>query len=276
MLKHIGSTGRTRKLNYELNVAISSEPKPIVVFLHGFKAFRDWGFYPYLCERIVSEGIHAVRFDFSRSAVVEPNSLTYDADLFATNTTSIELDDAKEFLTSLLDGLILPSELKFDGRIFLVGHSKGGAIALLVSKYFPEVQKISVMGTISSFDRYSERQKELWLKRGRFEFTLNTTKQRLYLNDTYLLDIIEHKDELSITNAVAQATSPLQIIHGKQDVTVPMKEAYELAYHYPDKSKLRVDVIDRAGHGFGAAHPFNEANDVLKQTIDTLLEFLKD
>jgi len=43
--------------------------RPAVVICHGFKGFKDWGFFPHLAARIARAGMTAVSFNFSGSGV---------------------------------------------------------------------------------------------------------------------------------------------------------------------------------------------------------------
>ena len=36
---------------------------------HGFKGFKDWGFFPHLADRLARAGLVAVSFNFSGSGV---------------------------------------------------------------------------------------------------------------------------------------------------------------------------------------------------------------
>ena len=50
------------------DIYIPSLPKenlPLIIFLHGFKGFKDWGGFPYLLEKISEKGFITVAFNFS-------------------------------------------------------------------------------------------------------------------------------------------------------------------------------------------------------------------
>ncbi|RMD98153.1 MAG: alpha/beta hydrolase, partial [Calditrichaeota bacterium] len=40
---------------------------PVVLIMHGFKAFKDWGFFPDICARLTESGYVAINFNFSRN-----------------------------------------------------------------------------------------------------------------------------------------------------------------------------------------------------------------
>lgn len=262
-------------IDYDISSSDSIAPKPLVIFIHGFKAFKDWGFYPFLCESLADAGAIALRFSLSLAGVVDGRKLIYDVEKFAANTTSRELKDVKDIINAIKLGNLPIFSDNWNGDIYLAGHSKGGALSILAANEFSEIKKISAIASVSKLDRYSERQKELWKSKGAFEFTISHTKQKLRLDYSYLEDMLKNKEKYNLPKVVNTLNMPLQIIHGKQDVTVGIKEAYELAYEYRDKSNLDFVIIEKAGHGLGATHPFRRSNDILDEMVFKIIDFFE-
>ncbi len=250
---------------------------PVIFILHGYKAFSGWGFFPYMSKRLASAGAIAVSFDFSRSGVVDRDKLIYDNELFSNNTVSLEIEDAKIVYHETINRLRSEEQFagKWNGEIYFAGHSLGGAISIMLASEYDEIKKTAAIAAISQFDRYSERQKELWLKRGAFEFKVNTTGQTLSMSADWVKDILANSEKYNLEKAVNNINNELMIVHGEQDVTVGKSEAYKLAYAFEDKSKLRFELIPRAGHGFGARHPFTKTNNELEKLIDLLIGFFE-
>lgn len=255
----------------------SDSSLPIVFLLHGFKANRHWGFFPYVADSIAKSGAILISFSFSLSGIVDNEKLVYDIDKFARNTISREIEDFEFILKKLNDNSLLSSEQikKWNGKIFVVGHSRGAAVALLESAKRHDISGLVSIASIAKTDRYSERQKELWRKKTAFEFALSQTKQRLRLDVSYLEDVELNFPNGTIENAVEKLTCPLLVIHGLQDMTVGKDEAYSIAYAYKDKSKLKFELIEKAGHGFGANHPFDHSNQSLDRMIELIIEFIE-
>ena len=40
-----------------------------VIFVHGFKGFKDWGFVPYLCNYFAEQGFFTITFNFSHNGI---------------------------------------------------------------------------------------------------------------------------------------------------------------------------------------------------------------
>ncbi|MCX8054962.1 MAG: alpha/beta hydrolase [Ignavibacteria bacterium] len=263
-------------INLEIVDNSNRTKKTLFLFLHGFKAFRNWGFYPYLCEKVAENDIISVRFDFSLSAVVDGERLIYNSELFAQNTVSKEVQDVQDFLEALEKQEIPIDYNNWNGEIVLCGHSRGAAIAILTANLSPRIKKLVLLSPIATFDRYSDRQKDLWRRNGYVEFKLVHSQQKLRLNYSYLEDILLNADKFNLPKAIANVEQPILIIHGKQDLTVTPKEAYELAHSVKNKEKFRFLLLDKAGHGFNSAHPFDGTNQVLEKLIVEVVNFINE
>jgi|YNPMSStandDraft_2_1061718.scaffolds.fasta_scaffold18005_2 pimeloyl-ACP methyl ester carboxylesterase len=264
------------ELLYDIVFSADKANQPIFLFLHGFKAYRKWGFYPYLCEKVAQSGAISIRFDFSHAGIVDGERLIYDSERFALNTVSQEVADAEDFIDAILRQEL---NLKFDlwnGNIVLCGHSRGAAVSLLVAMHTKSIEKLVLISPISQFDRYSERQKELWKKQGYVEFKLVHSQQKLRMNYTYLQDLLDNSEKYDLRKIISQIDKPIMIIHGKQDLTVSIKEAYELAHFAPRKENLRFVAIEKAGHGFAAHHPFRNSNEMLDELVSETIKFIHE
>lgn len=262
-------------INYEINFSIRQQ-QPIFLFLHGFKAFRNWGFYPYLCFKMAESGFIAIRFDFSMAGVIDGDKLIYNPEIFSQNTIAREISDAKIFIEHIENQKVNFDYDLWNGEIILCGHSRGAAISILIANNFDSVKKLILLSPISTFDRYSERQKEIWKRNGYVEFKLVHSQQKLKMNYSYLLDLLNNAEQYNLQKAISKIKKPIQIIHGRQDLTVSIKEAYELAHNVLNKNLLRLIVIDRAGHGFNVEHPFKVTNPVLDEMVSAIISFAKE
>lgn len=247
------------------------EKKPCIIFVHGFKGFKDWGFWSFLGNTIAGKGFFVISFNFSHNGVGDNLTEFTELDKFAENTFSRELEELNEIIEAYKNGFFGKTNNK---KIFLFGHSRGGAISILNSKINSDISGVVLLASVSTFDRYSERQKSEWRKKGVFQ-TINTrTKQVMSLNVTLLDDLEKNKEgKLNIKSAVESFKKPLLIIHGKEDLAVPVKEA-ELLFNWSDKSKTEFHIIDTAGHTFDVSHPFNGTNEKLNKVVLLTESFL--
>lgn len=244
-----------------------------LIFVHGFKGFKDWGFGPYLARYFAEKGLFVLTFNFSHNGIgSDPEKFT-EIDKFAENTFSREISELSEIIDAYENGFFGKVNKP---QIALLGHSRGGAIALLTAYQKREVKAVALWASISKLDRYSLRQKEQWKKDGFFEVVNQRTAQVMRLNVALLEDIEKNKDDLlNIERAVKKLNRPLLIAHGEQDLAVPVAEADQI-FHWSDKSKTELFKIQATGHTFDIKHPFEGSNDKFEKLLNKTYEFLEN
>jgi pimeloyl-ACP methyl ester carboxylesterase len=261
----------------DLRIPFLDIPASVVIFSHGFKGFRNWSFIPYISDKFAENGFISVNYDFSLNGIDDDEKQIYNDDIFRKNTVSTEINDLKTLITHLInyEGIFESLNNLWNGDIFLVGHSLGGAVSILTAPYFNQVKKISLWASVSKLDRNTQRQKDVWKEKGYTDIVINSTGQKLHLDFTY----IEDKDNVlgvgAIMNTMRELPIPVQIIHPLIDMTVNIKEAYELKSTESDNRIRDLIVIERAGHIFNCRHPFKETNPALEKAFDSTLNFLK-
>jgi len=263
-------------LNIDLRIDESAGNKlPLLVICHGFKGFKDWGCFPYLAERFADAGFFTVTFNFSLNGTENSKDRPVDfdrLDLFALNTLSAELDDLGEVLDFLESE---KEKYNYDfNNLTLLGHSRGGGIAILKTKEDRRVTKLITLASVSEFDRYGEETKRTWKERGYLEALNTRTKQRMRMNVSLLEDLEMNRERLSIKKAISKIKVPVLIIHGTEDMAVGKEEAEEL-YELCDKSLSKLLILERTGHTFGAVHPFAGTTGALENVIEEIIHFAK-
>jgi pimeloyl-ACP methyl ester carboxylesterase len=243
----------------------SGKAKNCIIYVHGFKGFKDWGFVPYLGNYLADKGFFIITFNFSHNGIGQDQYQFTELDKFGSNTFSRELEELNELINAYKSGFF--GEYS-GGKVGLLGHSRGGGISLIVASENKNIDCIAVWSSVAKFDRYSERQKQEWRKKGFFEVVNSRTKQVMKLNSTLLEDIEKHsRDKLNIEKAVGNLKKRLLIIHGEQDLAVPIKEAEDI-YSWSDKNLTEFIKIAAAGHTYDIIHPFEHSN----RKFDTVLD----
>lgn len=264
-------TSQKNKLNITVYGIENHSFAPCLIFVHGFKGFKDWGFGQYIGNYFAEKGFFVLSFNFSHNGVGDSLTEFTELDKFAQNTFSLEVEELGEMIDLYRSNFF--GETKNE-KIFLLGHSRGGAISLLTATQRKEVTAIAVWSCVSSFDRYSERQKEEWRKKGFFDVFNTRTKQVMRLNVSLLDDLEKHKnDSLNIERSVRNLNRPLFIAHGDQDLAVPIKEA-ELIYNWSDPHLTEFYKIAGTGHTFNCKHPFEGSNDKFDLLLEKTYNFL--
>ena len=72
----------------DLRIPEGPPPRSAVVVVHGFKGFKDWGFFPYTCERLAAAGHSVVSFNMSHNGVGSDLQSFTDLERFGSNTLS--------------------------------------------------------------------------------------------------------------------------------------------------------------------------------------------
>jgi len=243
-------------------------PTSAVVVVHGFKGFKDWGFFPHVADRLAEAGHTVVSFNFSRNGIGEDPMAFTELKKFGANTLSLELDELGLVLRSLRSGA-LPAPVP--ERIGLLGHSRGGGQAVLAASEDGRVDALVTWAAVATFDRCTEEAKRKWRSDGRIWIENQRTGQQMPLDVTLLEDFERNRDRLEIRAAAARIRAPWLIVHGTADETVSPEDGESLLRAAPSAGALRVRG---AGHTFEARHPFDGPPPELERAIEgTLAHF---
>lgn len=244
--------------------------KKCIILIHGFKGFKDWGYAPYLGDYFANKGYFVITFNFSHNGIGENKLEFTELEKFANNTFTREITELEDVVNAYQNNLFGKVE---NPQIGFIGHSRGGAIALLAVAKFKNVKAVSTWGSVSSLDRYSKRQKENWREKGYFSVMNMRTKQEMRLNYSLLQDLEENiNSSLNIKKAVMELGKPLLIIHGTEDLAVKLNEA-ELLYQWSDKKLSQIIIIENTGHTFGCVHPFEGTNSKFEEVLNNTNSF---
>lgn len=245
---------------------------PCIIYVHGFKGFKDWGFVPYAGDYFAKNGYFVITFNFSHNGVGE-NLLEFDEpDKFAKNTLSLEVSELNEIINAYQDGFF--GERSEQG-IGIIGHSRGGAISLFVGSERNEVKAVVAWSSIALLDRFTQRQKDEWIKNGFFEVVNSRTNEVIRLDTSLLEDIEKNKlSSLNLEQAVKNLSKPLLIAQGEQDLTVTLDEA-KMLHEWSDKSTSETYFIPATGHTYGIKHPFEGSNSAFDGLLEKTKYFFK-
>ncbi|MFA6572123.1 MAG: hypothetical protein WCT77_12925, partial [Bacteroidota bacterium] len=84
---------------------------PLVLIMHGFKGFKDWGFLPYLSEQLSLENAITFCFNFSLNGSMGYDSIVLEMNKFAANTVTRELEDIEFIINVITHSRTISDEL---------------------------------------------------------------------------------------------------------------------------------------------------------------------
>lgn len=243
-----------------------------LICVHGLKGFKDWGFFPTIGNYFAEKGYYVITFNFSHNGIGEINDSFTELERFAENTHSLELEE----LNCVIDYYVKSQKSLAGKSIFLLGHSRGGGVAILSGYSNQNVDKIVSWAGVANFDRYSTRAKKEWNEKGYMEIINSRTNQIMRMNNTLLKDIIENGHEkLNIVNAVKYLNKPLLLVYAQNDLAVKPKEG-RLLFDNSNKVISFFYEIENTGHTFDVEHPNKKNSEVLEKIIKFTFEFLEN
>jgi uncharacterized protein len=246
-------------------------PRSAVLLCHGFKGFREWGFFPPLARALAARGHAAVSFDLSRNGVGADGVAFSALDLFAEHTHTRNLAEIASVLAAVRTGRILPRAPRTIG---LFGHSRGGGEVVLTAAEDGEVDALVTWAAIGQVDRWKPEQVAAW-ERGETVEILNTrTGQQMPVNATFWQDVGANRERLDILAAAGRVDAPWLIVHGDADTSVPVDDAHRLFAAAGDDTELL--IVEGADHTFGATEPYAGATEELQTAAEATLDWFDD
>jgi uncharacterized protein len=238
-----------------------------VIVCHGFKGFARWAFFPHLSRSLAESGLTTITFDFSGSGIGRDRETFSEPEAFEHNTFTRELEDLE---------LIEDHARRMNwitGKFGLLGHSRGGGMAILyTAAEGSNVNSLVTWAAISYAMRWTADDVKTWRGRGFTEITNSRTGQVMRLGTALLEDVELHgKTKVNIEAAAAKIKVPWLILHGTADETVPSSEAERL--HTAAKGVSTLRLIEGSGHTFEAKHPFTEVPPSLDKVIKETTNF---
>ena len=241
------ASGRKSLIDLEIPENFNNK---LILFVHGYMGYKDWGCWNLMQSFFVSQGYGFCKYSISHNGgTIEQPIDFHDLEAFAQNNYSKEVEDLQCALNWI--------EGKFSTlpEIYLVGHSRGGGIALL-SAGDSRIKRIVTLAAIDSIEKRfpTGKQLEVWRTQGtRYTFNSRTNQKMPNLFAQYE-DFDAHREQLDIEKACLKSTKPTLVIHGDMDTSVEIEEGRNIAKWL----KTRLFEIEEGEHTFGASQPWLE------------------
>lgn len=264
------SGANERKTLIDLSIPEQLKCTNVILFVHGYKGYKDWGCWDLVQEYFFDRGIGFAKFNTSHNGGTVDDPIDFpDLEAFAENRYSYEVEDINRaidwIITKLGDTRI---------NIHLVGHSRGGGEVILAGKN-PSIASITTWAAISSIeDRFPKGDMlEEWREKGVRYVQNARTNQQMPHYFTMYQDWLEHQDDLSIENKAKALNKPCLHLHGDIDEAVAITNAEYLSKWTGGK----LIVIRDGNHTFGSSHPWksDELPPKLYEVCSLTLQFIE-
>ena len=150
---------KQKSINLDITYFKNNVKKPIIIFCHGFKGFKDWGHFNLIAKEFAENNFVFVKFSFSHNGTTAEHPIDFvDLDTFGKNNFSLELEDTERILD-----FIVKNAPSFEGNpnhITLIGHSRGGGISILKAANDCRIHKLVTWASIKDINDFFKNSKD--------------------------------------------------------------------------------------------------------------------
>lgn len=234
------------------DIRYSNEKRPLIIFCHGFKGFKDWGTFNLIADYFVEAGYHFAKLNFSHNGTSVDSPVDFvDLEAFGNNNFERELFDIDALLQQLkTESFSAHLDLE---NLLLIGHSRGGATALTYTLQNKFVKKCATLAAvINVVKRYGNSKDKRWKEEG-VKYVLNgRTKQSMPIYYQLTENTQKLKSILNIQENLKTDERTFLLVHGTNDEAVLPNEIDTVK----NLKNVNTFLIDGANHVFGGSHPY--------------------
>lgn len=255
----------------------NDQNKPVIIFCHGYKGYKDWGAWHLVGEAFANAGFVFLKFNFSHNGGTLEEPIDFpDLEAFGQDNFSKQMSDLDQVINFVKSKKSPLSNID-TSNISLIGHSRGGGITCLTANENKAVNNLITWAGVSDYkNRFPKSEKlEQWKKDGVYYVKNGRTKQDMPHYYQFYEDFSANENRFDIQKAVQQLNQPFLIVHGEADVTVDLREA-QLLNKWCKHAKLK--IIPNATHTFNTKQPWDkgELSKELKLAVNESIDFLKN
>jgi len=249
----------------------SDQKLPLVIFVHGYKGYKDWGAWNIMAEKFAEAGIFFVKFNFSHNGTTidDPHNFA-DLEAFGNNNYSKELSDLGVVINHFIK-----NEKVDDQKLILIGHSRGGGISIIKTFEDERINGLITLASVDTLDRFPKNDAfKKWEEAGVFYVENGRTKQEMPHYYQFYEDFKKNEMRFDVERATEMMKAQFLIIHGTNDESVGVKSAEHLHILNPSSELF---LIEGANHTFGAKEPWEqqELPDDLHILTEKCIDFIQ-
>lgn len=269
----IGSNGRA--MGMDIFYKETDGKCPVVIYVHGFNGFKDWANFDLIATEFAQAGFFFVKMNLSHNgtSLDQPEDFV-DLEAFGNNNYSKELYDVGVIIDWVCDEKNAYKDFFNASQINLIGHSRGGGIAILKAYQDSRIHSLITWASVAEcktpWGNMSANKLANWKESGAIYYTNKRTQQQLPLYYQLYEDYLFHEKQLNIQVAIASLKIPVLICHGTNDEAVPFENAKKLKSWKQNAQLFSVN----SDHVFGRKHP-NTDNNIPVPMKEVILESIK-
>jgi len=214
------------QLNTSIDMPIDKKPIGCAIFAHCFTCNSNLNAVRNISLSLTQKGFAVVRFDFTGLGKSEGE---FADSHFAANVS--DLEDVNDYITE-----------HFEAPILLVGHSLGGAAAVVAAAHLDNIKAVATIGAPSSPKHTTQHfEPQVDADNSPGNTTVEIGGRDFDINQNF----VENFKSIDVPEIVKNLKKPILILHAPYDKIVSIKNAEELytqAFH--PKSFVSLDSAD--------------------------------
>lgn len=214
------------QLQAYLELPANQKPKEFAIFAHCFTCSSTLNAVKNISRSLTNHGFGVIRFDFTGLGRSEGE--------FAESYFSANVNDVIDVHYFIAKNYKAPS--------ILIGHSLGGAAALVAASQLEEIKVVTTIGTPSSVQHTTKYfSHQVGGIESKDDIEVNIGGRPFVINSEFVQDF----DKTNLLEVVNNLRKPYLILHSPNDLIVTSDNAHELyvAAHHP-KSFVSLDKAD--------------------------------
>jgi len=251
-------------------------PKPTVIYAHGFNGFKDWGNFDIIAKQFAEAGFVFIKFNFSHNGTISDQPEDFiDLEAYGNNNYTKELYDLQAVIDWAMNDNNLFANNINQNKLSLIGHSRGGGIVIIKAAEEKRVKAIATWASVAEcktpWSTWSAEKINAWKNSGVEYYFNGRTKQQMPLYYQLHEDYFNNSERLNIQKAISNLQIPVLICHGTKDEAVTVAKAHLLKTAKPSAELFLVE----SDHVFGRKHPWTENNlpEAMQLVVDKTIRF---
>jgi len=271
------SNQHQKPIGLDIRLVLDDTIKPIILFVHGFKGFKDWGHFNMIADYFARRGYIFAKINLSHNGTTPTQKKEFvDLEAFGKQTFTTDLADIRTVVDYFHSQDYLFKHNTDLERFYIVGHSRGGALSILAACEDSRIKKVVTWASVcdTKFLFTPERIKQIE-KEGVIYIENARTKQKMPIYREVYEDLLKNSQRFDIEKRIRELNIPLLLIHGTNDTSVSAESSEKLK----NWAKNAVLILIRdADHTFGGYEPYTEELLPIhtEELIDETITFLSD